>query len=107
MNPERAAIRRFEELIEQSSLLDPEFDKNDKTPFTDGHVDIMNYPQVAKRNFVGRVYVQIKGRKAPKRAAESVSFRFSKTDLVGYRKLGGVLFLLGSLNRSSGRVSPH
>lgn len=107
MNTEKATIRRFEELIERSPFLDSEFDKNDKTPFTDGHVDIMAIPEVAKRNFVGRVYVQIKGRKAPKRAAKTVSFQFNKTDLMGYRELGGVLFLLGSLNRSSEKVSPY
>lgn len=60
---EKTAVRKIGKMIDSCAHLEGFFSENDKTTFTDGHIDISNDASGAKRSFGGRVNVQIKGRK--------------------------------------------
>lgn len=94
MNVEKAAVNKLESLLLECTHLDPYIDTNDRTPFTDGHIEIYSSESREKRNFIGKVSVQVKGRTIPKSGKWGPSISISRVDLDGYLKDGGVLYFV-------------
>lgn len=112
MNVELLAISDLEQRLASCSNLEPYFDRNDKTPFTDGHIDIYETESRSKKQFVGRVTAQIKGEQIPKKRRKAASFKIKRVDLEGFVRLKTtVLFLVNYVQRLRGgqnlSYSPH
>lgn len=112
MNVELLAISDLEQRLALCSNLEPVFDRNDKTPFTDGHIDIYETESRSKKTFVGRVIAQIKGEQIPKKRRRVASFSIKRVDLEGFVRLKTtVLFLVNFVQRPRGgqgaTYSPH
>lgn len=103
---EKKAVGKIAELIDQCDLLESGFGENDKTRFTDGHIDIFHGPSNRKHEFEGRVDVQIKGRKLKRNAARNQSFQIKIVDLIGFQALNGVLFFVVNIDETSGKTYP-
>jgi len=101
---ERRTLRKFEALIDECTRLEPVFDKNDKTPFTDGFVDLYKSHGRKKVDLQRRINVQIKGRSAHEVVP---MFDMTRVDLEGYLRLEGLVFLVGIEKKSSKKVSPY
>ncbi|GAB2548148.1 hypothetical protein [Leucobacter ruminantium] len=100
MNVELLAISDLEQKIASCLNLEPYFDRNDKTPFTDGHIDIYETKSRSKGHFVGRVTAQIKGQQIPKKRRRTASFSIKRVDLEGFVRLKTtVLFLVNFVQR--------
>lgn len=67
---------------------------NDKTPFTDGHVDFYMNGAKNKRGFLGRVAIQVKGRTLKTRNSAPNSFSIAIPDLKAYLKLTGIIYFV-------------
>lgn len=112
MNTELLAISDLEQRLASCSNLEPYFDRNDKTPFTDGHIDIYETESRSKKHFVGRVTAQIKGEQLPEKRRRIASFSIKRVDLEGFMELKTtVLFLVNFVQCTSGgqgtKFSPH
>lgn len=86
---ERAAVRAVEDYIDKCPKLEPNINKNDKTPFWDGDLYVYKDEQKGnkKDNFHGRVPVQVKGR-----SDNSTNFTISRVDAEAYMNDGGCLY---------------
>lgn len=98
VNVEKAAVNKLESLLLECRHLDPYIDTNDRTPFTDGHIEIYSSGSHEKRNFIGKVSVQVKGRTIPKSGKWTPSIPISRVDVDGYLKEGGVLYFVVFVN---------
>lgn len=73
--------------------LGPNVDQNDRTPLTDGYIDLFGSDdRHTVKNLLGRVYPQVKTSDYAKRSAIPRTFPLKRETLVGYRNLAGVLF---------------
>ncbi|MHA7239117.1 hypothetical protein [Arthrobacter sp. TMS1-12-1] len=108
MNIELQAVTQIIDMVSSCPHLEPYLDWGDRTPFTDGHIDIHSSLEThANSNFVGRVGVQVKGRKfegALKYLPRSFSIK--KVDLEGYLKTHGVLYFVVHINPKTGKRHP-
>lgn len=97
---ERLAVNKVSDTISHCPHLEHYFDVNDKTPLTDGHIDIHSSVEMhTKENFRGRVPVQIKGRRVDKKLN---AFPISRIELKGYLRDSGVLYLVVSIDKKTG-----
>lgn len=99
MDVEALAVAHFTSQISKCSNLKASIPTDDKAPLYDGYITIYSGRKKSKKNYVGRVDVQVKGRAA---ASEFTTFAASRTDLESYRDDGGVLYLLGAVNGDTG-----
>lgn len=72
--------------------------KKDKTPITDGHIDLYSGLGRRKTEITGRLPVQVKGHLAPGKLAPS-SYRMTRDELTSIRNHGTVLFFVTFLHR--------
>jgi len=101
---ELLAVNRISDVIARCPKLRPKIDHNDKTPFTDGHVDIYAHPDSqAKEDFLGRVPVQVKGRTGLPKDGHRPAFPVSRSDLRGHLHNRGVLFFVVYIDPASDR----
>ncbi|WP_143027373.1 hypothetical protein [Bowdeniella nasicola] len=87
-NAEFTAVGTATCLFAESQHLVPSFNTSDSGPFTDGHIDLYEGDSRAKDTFVGRLDVQIKGRKRLGK-----TFSLDRATLEGFQKLETVLFV--------------
>lgn len=86
-------------LIDQISRVDGYstfFGSNDKTPFTDGLINVYNPSpsnQHSKKDFQDEIKVQIKGTILP-RIKNTNKYSVKLVDLRGYQKIGGCIFFV-------------
>ena len=77
MDTEALAVAKIQGMVARCPHLKPFVASNDKTPFTDGHIDVYSALGQKKADWLGRVSVQVKGRarsgKRPAQIAFSVS----------------------------------
>ncbi|MEI3848628.1 MULTISPECIES: hypothetical protein [unclassified Microbacterium] len=105
MDIEGLAVSRVTVVIGRCPRLHPTVTSNDKTPFTDGHIDLYHKPKKTKVNWAGRVDVQVKGRSlAPKRRPPE-TFPISRTDLLAYQQNSGVLYFVVWVNSKTGKAA--
>ncbi|MEO9246808.1 hypothetical protein ABDK96_03850 [Citricoccus nitrophenolicus] len=101
MTVEQIAVHKIKGLLLKCPHLDARIDENDRTPFTDGHIDIHSSTERhTNETFVGRVDVQVKGRSTEKKLKV---FSIGRKDLEGYLKLSGVLYFVVSIDKKSGK----
>lgn len=108
MDVELLAVNQISDMIARSSKLRPLIDHNDKTPFTDGHIDIYARPgSQAKEDFLGRVPVQVKGRTGLPKEGRKPAFSVSRSDLRGHLQNRGVLYFVVYIDPDSGKRDPY
>lgn len=91
MNTEKLAVNAVERIIAKCPRLDPVLASNDTVPFTDGHIDRYESPKHTRANHLGRIPVQVKGRKVPAGKSAPPTFSLTRADLNGYLNERGVL----------------
>lgn len=101
---EQLAVNKISDMIARCPKLRPLIDHNDKTPFTDGHVDIYARPgSQAKEDFLGRVPVQVKGRTGLPKDGRKPAFSVSRSDLRGHLQNRGALYFVVYIDPASDR----
>lgn len=93
---EKKAVRILEDVLESSSSIQTFFDSNDKTPIFDGSIflyDIKEGANRTKESFNNEIKVQIKGT-TNKRINRNNKFSIDKSDLLGFKRIGGGLFFV-------------
>ncbi|MCK9300388.1 MAG: hypothetical protein M0P23_03315, partial [Bacteroidales bacterium] len=77
------------------------FKENDKTPLWDGQVIIYKNQKWNKKNLLGKVSVQLKGKLAPKKdfSKKEISYSVKIVDLVKYQKNFGTIFFVTLINK--------
>lgn len=89
---EQAAVNCISDLISRCPHLVPYLDSNDKTPFTDGRIDIHNISSSENvGTHSGQVFVQIKG---TTRKFKGKKFSIGREYLSAYLNHSGVLFFV-------------
>lgn len=106
MDVETLAVNEISTLMAECPHLVPTITTNDKTPFTDGHVDMYDGLSRAKSGWVGRIPVQVKGRRTNARGRFNTTFKISRADLAAFQQQGGVVFFLVYVDPKSGRRHP-
>jgi hypothetical protein len=80
---------------------------NDKTPFTDGHIDLYSSLAQTNENWRGRVSVQVKGRTRSAKPRATMQFQVSRVDLAAFQRDSGVLYFVVAVNPDSLKCSPY
>ncbi len=106
MNVELQAVTKIVQMVSKCPHLEPVIDSNDKTPLTDGHIDVYSSKKHSKENYDGRVIVQVKGRMLSGKKSIPRTFPITKTDLVGYQKGPGVLYFVVYVDPSADKLIP-
>lgn len=104
MNVENLAVNKISDLISKCPHLEAYLDQNDRTPLTDGHIDIHWSDKTHTiANFRGRVTVQVKGRTFPPKSKPPTNFSVSRSDLEAYVKDSGVLYFVVFIEKKTGK----
>lgn len=106
MNVELQAVYKIGQMVSKCPHLEPVIDSNDKTLFTDGHIDVHSSDSHSKTTFEGRVHVQVKGRKLTGSMKLPRTFAITKTDLTGYLKNQGVPYFIVFVNPKTDKAIP-
>lgn len=80
---------------------------NDKTPFTDGYIDIYSELGRRKDEWIGRVSVQVKGRTSGFWGGRPPKRSIQRADLLAYQKDSGVLYFVVNIDPVSGAREPY
>ena len=107
MDIETLAVNEISTLVAMCPHLIQQITTNDKTPFTDGHIEIFSGLERSKDEWVGRVSVQVKGRTTPPKGRFKKSYPISRTDLLAYQSDSGVLYFVVSIDRDTGERHPY
>lgn len=91
VNIELLAVNAVSDLIARSLYLESNIASNDKTPITDGHVDVYGDPQHKNSTILGRVPVQVKGRSSNS-TKQTPSFPIDRDTLKFFRSNGGGVY---------------
>ncbi|MGW9156112.1 hypothetical protein [Microbacterium sp. NPDC055665] len=92
---ELLAVSKITELVARCPHLAAQIASNDKTPFTDGHIDVYEGLSRSKADWRGRVDVQVKGRKTKGLLA---TFPVTRTDLLAFQRNAGVLYFVVTIH---------
>lgn len=90
-NIELLAVNAVSDLIAKCSFLEANIASNDKTPITDGHVDVYGDPKHRNATLLGRVSVQVKGRSTNSKT-QTPSFSIDRDTLKFFRNNGGGVY---------------
>lgn len=96
MDIEKIATNKIEnEILKNSEYFSPYINSNDKTPFWDGNIFIYNNNNKTKDTYLGKIDVQVKGRKVQS-FDDNNTFRMDIETLKGYQKeiKGTLLFVV-------------
>ena len=91
---ETLAVSAVKDSIVMSDYLDQCIPDKDKEPFWDGAIHIYNNKNHCKKNFRGRLPVQVKGTQNNNHSRKEVSFSVSVVDLKGYLDDGVLYFVV-------------
>lgn len=100
MDVESLAVSNISSRVARCDRLRPFISVNDKTPFTDGHIDVHRSSNTSNANWEGRVPVQIKGRQRATRSPLQ-KFPIARTDLLAFQKDSGVLYFVVTVNKKT------
>lgn len=103
---EALAVAKIQAMIARCPHLKPFIASNDKTPFTDGHIDVYSGLGQKKADWLGRVSVQVKGRSHSGKQSAQISFSISRIDLLGFQRDSGVLYFYVAVDKR-GRCTPY
>lgn len=102
MDVENLAVARIVTMLSRCPHLGPQIAANDKTLFTDGHVEVYDGLAKTKKDWRGRVSVQVKGHS---RRGKLNSFAIPRVDLLAYQKDSGVLYFVVLVDKA-GKTPP-
>lgn len=80
---------------------------NDKTPVTDGFIDLYSGPRLANSEKLGRVDIQVKGLTIGAGKSLPTSYRMTRTDLEVVRRHGTVLLFVVFVSPDFGEVAHY
>ena len=106
MDIESLAVSKIREMLARCPHLQAIIESNDKTPFTDGHINLYKTPSWKKEDRIGLISVQVKGRSVPRTPKQRNSFSVTRTDLLGFQQEGGVLYFVVYVNKN-GDSTPY
>ncbi len=103
---ETLAVNEFTSRLVISAHLEPFIATNDKEPFFDGNVYIYDDKSKGKKDYKGRVPVQVKGKEASveEMGKSKVSYPVDTADLRGYLIEGGVIFVVVLVSKVSRKI---
>jgi hypothetical protein len=107
MDVEALAVSKISNMIARCPHLKAYVSTNDKTPFTDGYIDLYSGPRHVKTDWKGRVPVQVKGRTRTSKKNVAQAYGISRTDLRAYQKDSGVLYLVVTIDPKTGHETPY
>jgi hypothetical protein len=101
---ELLAVAKITKMIARCPHLAAQIASNDKTPFTDGHIDVYGGLGRSKDAWRGRVTVQVKGR-----TTKGVlrTFPVSRTDLRAFQHDAGVLYFVVAIHPKTLRETAY
>ncbi|WP_349867604.1 hypothetical protein [Leifsonia sp. WHRI 6310E] len=106
MDVEALAVSKITGMLARCPHLQAFISTNDKTPFTDGYIDLYSGLHRSKKEWRGRVTVQVKGRSARSKGSRS-TYAVAKTDLLAFQRDSGVLYFVISIDKKSGKRTPY
>ncbi len=95
---ETLSIDAVRDSIVASDYLDQFIQDNDKEPSWDGFIYIYNNKRKRKRDLIGRVPAQIKGKETNDFSNEEISYPIKTNDLNNYLNDGGAIFFVVYVN---------
>jgi hypothetical protein len=104
---ESLAVSKITSMISRCPHLKAFITTNDKTPLTDGHIDLYSEVPQSNASWAGRVPVQVKGRAFEGRTKSAPTYWISRTELLAYQKDSGVLFLVVAVHRKRDSCTPY
>ncbi|WP_242498631.1 hypothetical protein [Nocardioides ganghwensis] len=107
MDIEALAVSEINQVIARCPHLKAFISMNDKTPFTDGHVDLYSGLRQSKSDWAGRVPVQVKGRTRRMSKQPKLTHPIARPDLLAYQKDSGVLYLVVAVDPTTTRCTPY
>ena len=93
-------------LVARCPHLKPVISTNDKTVFTDGHIEVYQGLGQTKAEWRGRVPVQVKGRTGQLGRGKLPKHPISRDDLRAYQLESGVLFFYVVVDGKTGKTTP-
>lgn len=106
MDAEILGISRINTMVSRCPHLKAFLTANDKTPFTDGHIDMYNGLSRSNHEWRGRVDVQVKARSRAL-SKKAPAYSMPKTALAAFRELSGVLYFVVTVDAKSGKTRPY
>lgn len=100
MNIEQIAVNAVSECFDWSDRFHLEATSNDKTQFTDGHLDLYS-ERAVKAEILGRIQIQIKGVSWTKRFPDEATYSVSLEDARGFLRFHGALFFVVLVHRKT------
>lgn len=107
MDVESLAVSKVTTMIARCSHLKAFITVNDKTPFTDGYIDLYNDIRQTKADWRGRITVQVKGRTIRSRKSTPPTHSIARTDLLAYQRDSGVLYIFVNVDRRTSACTPY
>lgn len=107
MDVEALAVSEINRLIACCPHLKAFISMNDKTPFTDGHIDLYGGLRQSNADWIGRVPVQVKGRTRRTAKGKQPTHSIARSDLLAYQKDSGVLYLVVAVNPKTAKRTPY
>lgn len=89
MDVEALAVAKIGGMLARCQHLKAFIPTNDKTPFTDGHIDLYTGLRQSKADWRGRVPIQVKGRTRRSKKTSSPTHPITRTDLRAYQNDAG------------------
>ena len=91
---EELATNAVRKSILTSGSLSPYITDNDKGPSWDGFVYVYSSAEKTKKDFLGRIPVQVKGTESEDLSRDKITFSVETDDLHSYIRDGGVIFFV-------------
>ena len=99
MNTENLATNYVRDLVDKCPGLESFINDQDRTPFTDGHIDLYSAPKHTKDTFGGRIQVQVKGRAQDPKQMSHSRHAVRVSDLRAFLDQSGVLYFVVNINK--------
>lgn len=91
---ETLAAHKVSDYLTLSKHLDPYVNTNDKEPCWDGNVEIYNDKSKGKKDMIGRIAIQVKGRQRNIHPIAQITYPVSVVDLQRYLSEGIIYFVV-------------
>lgn len=91
---ETLAAHKVSDCLTLSKHLDPYVNTNDKEPCWDGNVEIYNDKSKGKKDMIGRIAIQVKGRQRSDHPNAQIKYPVSVVDLQRYLSEGIIYFVV-------------
>lgn len=91
---EMMGIGAIEEMCVRAGYLTPYLNLNDKEPSWDGKIFIYNNEKKTKKDFAGKVDVQVKGTYQEDQSLDNIKYYVDVSDLRAYLKAGGAIYFV-------------